>query len=90
MSYKHLTVNERVVISQVKSSGYSIRKIAKFLDQSPSTISRDLKRNSGQKGKKKRKAFHSSAIAQDKYIARKSNCVVLLKALNFTFNLIHD
>ncbi len=49
MNYKHLTINERVVISQLKSSGYSIRKIAKFLDRSPSTISRELKRNSIQK-----------------------------------------
>ena len=37
MNYKYLTINERVVISQLKSSGYSIRKIAKFLDRSPST-----------------------------------------------------
>ena len=28
MNYKHLTINERVVISQLKSSGYSIRKMA--------------------------------------------------------------
>ena len=74
MNYKHLTINERVVISQLKSSGYSIRKIAKFLDRSPSTISRELKRNSIQKGKKKPKAFYSAAIAQDKYIAHKSKC----------------
>ena len=69
MNYKRLTINERVVISQLKSSGYSIRKIAKFLDRSPSTISRELKRKSIQKGKKKPKDFYSATIAQDKYIA---------------------
>ena len=67
MNYKHLTINERVVISQLKSSGYSIRKIAKFLDRSPSTISRELKRNSIQKGKslfhkKKRSLYVYSVI----------------------------
>ena len=46
MNYNHLTINERACIYQFKQMGLSIRKIAKAIDRSPSTISRELKRNS--------------------------------------------
>ena len=48
--YKQLTQSERYHIRDLKNKEYSIRKIAKFLCRSPSTISRELKRNSGGKG----------------------------------------
>lgn len=46
MNYNHLTIEERACISKFKDMNLSIRKIAKLLDRSPSTISRELKRNS--------------------------------------------
>lgn len=46
MSYKHLTISDRCCIYQFKLSGMSIRQIAIALHRSPSTISRELKRNS--------------------------------------------
>lgn len=46
MNYPHLNIEERIVISQLSVSGISIREIAKQLDRSQSTISRELKRNS--------------------------------------------
>ena len=50
MSYEHLTIDERCCIYQFKQSGLSIRQIAKALHRSPSTISRELKRNSSKIG----------------------------------------
>lgn len=51
MNYNHLTIEERACISKFKDMNLSIREIAKLLDRSPSTISRELKRNSYKTGK---------------------------------------
>lgn len=45
MSYNHLTIEERSCIYQFLTLGMSIRKIAQALKRSPSTISREIKRN---------------------------------------------
>jgi IS30 family transposase len=44
-SYKHLTQDDRDLISILKSKGKSIREIARALNRDPATISRELKRN---------------------------------------------
>jgi transposase, IS30 family len=49
MSYHHLTINERYHIRAYLSAGYQKKKIAKELNVSPSTITRELQRNSGPK-----------------------------------------
>ncbi len=43
--YEHITIEERCEISRLRASGQSIRQVAATLDRSPSTISRELKRN---------------------------------------------
>ncbi|MCS7205622.1 MAG: helix-turn-helix domain-containing protein [Leptospiraceae bacterium] len=48
MKYKHLSLNERKEIERLYGEGYTITKIAKILNRNPSTISRELKRNSQQ------------------------------------------
>jgi len=45
--YDHLSLAERWSIAQLCKAGQSIRQIAATLDRSPSTISRELKRNRG-------------------------------------------
>ena len=50
MSYNHLTLEERYHIAELKAKKYSIRKIAKILNRSASTISREFGRNSSKKG----------------------------------------
>lgn len=45
--YTQLSLDERCRISQLHADGGSIRQIAAALDRSPSTVSRELKRNSG-------------------------------------------
>ncbi len=44
-NYKHLTIDERELIALCRAAGASLRDIAKALDRSASTISRELKRN---------------------------------------------
>ena len=43
-SNKHLSLEERLQITVLQGKGTSIRKIAKELERSPSTISRELNR----------------------------------------------
>ena len=45
MNYTHINYEERVLIEHYFNLNYSINKIAKEINRSPSTISRELKRN---------------------------------------------
>jgi IS30 family transposase len=45
--YGQLSLEERCTIAHLYKDGQSIRKIAANLDRAPSTVSRELKRNSG-------------------------------------------
>jgi transposase, IS30 family len=45
--YEQLSLEERCAIARLREAGQSIRKIAAALDRTPSTISRELKRNVG-------------------------------------------
>ena len=45
MSYTHFTLEERKYLQKLLSEGYSLRKIAAILQRSPSSISREIKRN---------------------------------------------
>ena len=49
-SYKQLDILERQRIYFLRKQGFSLRKIAEDLSRSPSTISREVKRNSGGRG----------------------------------------
>ena len=49
-NYKQLRIEERCEVARLYSEGLSIRKIAATLDRSPSTITRELKRNTGARG----------------------------------------
>lgn len=46
MSYTHFTIEERISIKHLLAKGVSIRQISKEIRRSPSSISRELKRNS--------------------------------------------
>ena len=48
MSYCHLSANERYCIAHMSGAKFSQRKIARILNRSPSTINRELQRNTGQ------------------------------------------
>jgi transposase, IS30 family len=50
MSYKQITYEQRIVINQLKKLNYSNSSIADEIGVDKSTIGRELKRNSGQRG----------------------------------------
>jgi IS30 family transposase len=66
--YEQLTLDERCEIARLRGSGASIRQIAAALDRQPSTISRELKRNTGQGP---RAGPYSPAYAQQQTAARR-------------------
>ena len=45
MSYNHLSIDERSCLQFYYVQGLSVRKISKLLNRSPSTISREIRRN---------------------------------------------
>lgn len=47
--YGHFSLEERCTISRLSQAGKTIRQIAAIMDRAPSTITRELKRNSGTK-----------------------------------------
>ena len=82
MYYNHITINERACIYVFLKNGMSIREIAKALGRNPSTISREIKRNSHRVNH----LYHPEA-AQKKYDGRRlichrkknNNIIILLK-----------
>ncbi len=51
MSYTHYTLDERKYLQELLSQNYSFRKIAEFLGRSPSSVSREVRRNRSKKPK---------------------------------------
>ena len=45
--YEQLSLDDRCEIARLRADGYSVRQVAAALDRSPSTISREIKRNEG-------------------------------------------
>lgn len=56
MNYNQLTENERYQIYILKKAGYTQKEIAKLLKRNPSTIGRELARNSGLRGYRPKQA----------------------------------
>lgn len=64
-SYAQLSLEDRCEISRLHAAGSPIRQIAAALDRAPSTIARELKRNSG------RKVGYKPAYAHEQSRARR-------------------
>ena len=78
MSYTHFTLEERKYLQQLLSEGYSFRKIAGILERSPSSISREVKRNKAAwKPRKKpdNPYWYNHWRAQNLYIRRRRESV---------------
>ncbi|SEO11459.1 Helix-turn-helix domain-containing protein [Amphibacillus marinus] len=67
MSYKHLTTFERARIETLYDQGNAIRRIARKLERSASTISRELARHA-------RNRLYTAEHAQKTYSTRRLNC----------------
>ena len=63
MNYVHLTQAERYQIAILKKAGHRQSDIAELMNRSPSTISRELRRNRGQRGYRPKQA-HEFAQAR--------------------------
>ena len=50
LSYTHFTRTERIKLGELKKKGKSIREIARELGRSPSSVSRELRRNQNKNG----------------------------------------
>lgn len=61
MSYHHLTQEQRSQIQVLKSMGHQQKEIAEALEVHPSTVSRELKRNTGLRGYRHQQA-HRLAV----------------------------
>ena len=74
LSYTHFTLEERKYLQQLLSEGYSFRKIAAILERSPSTISREVKRNKAKfrpHSKPDNQYWYNHWRAQNLYIRRR-------------------
>lgn len=69
MNYTHLTKEERYQIRAMLSAEYTQRDIARELGRSPSTISREIRRNRGQRGYRPKQAHE---LAEER--ARSCRC----------------
>ena len=82
MSYTHFTLEERKYLQKLLSEGLSLRKIAQILERSPSTISREVRRNRS-KWKPHRKPdnpyWYNHWRAQNLYIQRRRKNRVALQ-----------
>jgi transposase, IS30 family len=67
-NYKQLSLEERCTIAGLQAAGHSIRQIATALDRAASTISRELRRNTGSGV---RAAVYRPAYADDQAWARR-------------------
>src|SRR5690349_11488970 len=63
--YEQLSLDDRLEIARLRADDWSVRQIAAALDRSPSSISRELKRNSG------RQIGYKASYAQEQTRARR-------------------
>lgn len=80
MRYKHLSLEERHYIELERKAGHSMSKIAKSLKRSQSTLSRELSRNSGQRGYRHQQA-NDFALARQEGKAKHIKLTEKLKRL---------
>jgi len=73
MPYQHLTLEERSMIAPMRILGWSIRSIASHLGRAPSTISRELHRNSDGTGA--HAGYWAHRDAQRRRRAGRSSCL---------------
>lgn len=93
LSYIHFTHNERICLQNFLGEGKSLRQIALLLGRSPSTISREIKRNSTKypKHKSNNKFNYHHWRAQVLTICRrKQDRRTALKPNSFKYNYVEE
>ena len=89
-SYIHFTQDERICLQKFLSEGKSFRQIAALMGRSPSTISREVKRNCSKSSSNKSNKFHYHPWrAQILTICRRrQNRRIALKPDSFKYNYV--
>ncbi len=82
LSYIHFTREERICLQNKLKEGKGIREIAKILGRSPSTISREIKRNSSKKGYNHWRAYVLTVMR------RRRNSQMALKPGTIEYNYV--
>lgn len=94
MSYTHFTLNERKYLQELLAEGLSFRKIALILERSPSSVSREVRRNRAKyppHGGSDNKYRYNHWRAQNLYIRRRREQVrAVLTAGTDEWNFIVD
>ena len=75
MSYQELSIEERATIQIGQAQGFSLRRIACLIHRSPSTISREVRRNRDVRG------GYSAHVAQQQMKASRRVCRPMRKLL---------
>lgn len=92
MSYTHYTLEERKYLQELLAEGYSFRKIAEYLGRSPSSVSREVRRNRSKKPKwgvsDNPYCYHSWRAQTLSIVRRKSSKHYRLKAHTDEWNYI--
>jgi len=84
ISYKHLTIEERYQIQAYKEAGFLQKEIAKKINVSRATISRELRRNSSKIHKRyNAKKANQVSVDKRKYASKKSNLKMTTKVKNY-------
>jgi len=80
MAYKQLTLEQRYEIKAYMQAGFSMSMISQLIGVHKSTISREVKRNSGQKGYRAKQA-HEKAVTRWKQATKHIRFTEEIKAL---------
>jgi len=87
MSYRQLTEGQRYQISLLLSEKFSLRKIAEKLDVSPSTVSRELRRNSVTSGCYEPGKAHQKSTKRRGRSQKRSICKRTLAAVELLLSI---
>lgn len=87
MSYTHFTLSERFCLQDFLNQGKSFREIAKLMSRSPSSISREVRRNFS-----KQKKHYNAHRATVLYIIRRRKCVrkAIIQKDSRLYNMINE
>ena len=80
MSYTELSVEERATIQISHAQGFSLRRIACLINRSPSTISRELRRNRDVCGGYSARTAQQQMQARRRCVDRSESCCRVVSA----------
>lgn len=90
MNYTHLTEDERYQIKEYLNDGLSQRAIAQRMGRHPGTISRELKRNRGERGYRPKQAQNKAKERQRNNHGRQRICMTVWADVDAQLRIDHS